>query len=158
MSDGDAGPVVVQFATGRAGRPAPATLRRWALSALAASGRAGALTLRVVDADEGAALNRTWRGKRGPTNVLSFPLETPPGVPEPQLGDIVICAPVVEREAAAQGKARTAHWAHMVVHGVLHLVGHDHQEPRAAAAMERLEIDLLAQLGYPDPYHDRSFP
>ncbi len=149
-----AGPVAVQFATGRAGRPAPATLRRWALVVLDAVGRAGAVTLRVVDSDEGAELNRAWRGKRGPTNVLSFPLEAPPGAPEPQLGDVVICAPVVEREAAAQGKPPAAHWAHMVVHGLLHLAGHDHQHSREAAAMERLEIDLLAQLGYPNPYHD----
>lgn len=154
MSRDPAGPVAVQFATGRAGRPAPATLRRWALAVLAAVGRTGAVTLRVVDAEEGAALNRAWRGKRRPTNVLSFPLEAPPGAPEPQLGDVVICAPVVEDEAAAQDKPTAAHWAHMVVHGLLHLAGHDHQRAREAAAMERLEIDLLAQLGYPNPYHD----
>ena len=154
MSGAPAGPVAIQFATARAGRPAPATLRRWALAVLARTGREGAVTLRVVDAEEGAGLNRAWRGKRAPTNVLSFPLETPPGAPEPQLGDVVICAPVVEREAIAQHKPPAAHWAHMVVHGLLHLAGHDHQTAREAAAMERLEIDLLAQLGYPNPYHD----
>ncbi len=148
------GPVAIQFATSRAGRPAPATLRRWALAVLAMTGTPGAVTLRVVDADEGAALNRAWRGKRKPTNVLSFPLATPPGVPVPQLGDIVVCAPVVEREANEQGKPVRAHWAHMMVHGLLHLAGHDHQATDEAVAMERLEIDLLAQLGYPNPYHD----
>ena len=152
MSRAAASPVAVQFATGRAGRPAPATLRRWAEAALAATGAGGAVTLRVVDAGEGAALNRTWRGKRGPTNVLSFPLDTPPGLPQPQLGDIVVCAPVVEREARAQGKPAAAHWAHMVVHGVLHLAGHDHQRSRETARMERLEIAVLGQLGYPNPY------
>ena len=154
MTSARSGPVAIQFATGRAGRPAPATLRRWALAALAMTGSPGAVTLRVVDADEGAELNRVWRGKRKPTNVLSFPLATPPGVPEPQLGDIVVCAPVVEREADEQGKPVRAHWAHMVVHGLLHLAGHDHQATDEAMAMERLEIDLLAQLGYPNPYHD----
>ncbi len=154
MSGMISGPVAVQFATGRAGCPAPATLRRWALSVLTRTGRPGAVTLRVVGVDEGAELNRTWRGKRGPTNVLSFPLEAPPGAPEPQLGDIVVCAPVIEREAAEQGKPIAAHWAHMVVHGLLHLAGHDHQAVNEATTMERLEIDLLAQLGYPDPYHD----
>ena len=154
MRNARPGPVAIQFATSRAGRPAPATLRRWALAVLAMTGTPGAVTLRVVDADEGAALNRAWRGKRKPTNVLSFPLSTPPGVPEPQLGDIVVCAPVVEREANEQGKPVRAHWAHMMVHGLLHLAGHDHQATDEALAMERLEIDLLAQLGYPNPYHD----
>jgi probable rRNA maturation factor len=154
MKNARPGPVAIQFATGRAGRPAPATLRRWALAALAMTDRPGAVTLRVVDADEGTELNRVWRGKRKPTNVLSFPLATPAGVPEPQLGDIVICAPVVEREANEQGKPVRAHWAHMVVHGLLHLAGHDHQATDEAMAMERLEIDLLAQLGYPNPYQD----
>ncbi|MDX1594184.1 MAG: rRNA maturation RNase YbeY [Gammaproteobacteria bacterium] len=158
MDERRPGPVTIQFATGRAGRPAPATLRRWACSVLEAIGRDGAVTLRVVDEGEGGELNRAWRGRRGPTNVLSFPLATPPGLPLPQLGDVVICAPVIEREAAEQGKPAAAHWAHMVVHGLLHLAGHDHQEAGDAAAMERLEIDLLAQLGYPDPYDDRPSP
>jgi probable rRNA maturation factor len=152
MSAAPAGPVAVQFATARAGRPAPATLRRWALATLAATGSPGAVTLRVVDAGEGAELNRSWRGRHGPTNVLSFPLAAPPGAPEAQLGDLVLCAPVIEREAAEQGKPVAAHWAHMVVHGLLHLAGHDHQQARAAAAMERLEVDLLARLGYSNPY------
>jgi len=144
--------VAVQFATGRAGRPSPVSLRRWAEAALAAVGAAGEVTLRVVDAEEGAALNGAWRDRPGPTNVLSFPLPAPPGAPRPSLGDIVLCAPVIEREAAEQGKARAAHWAHMVVHGVLHLAGHDHVKPAAARRMESLEIALLGKLGYPDPY------
>jgi probable rRNA maturation factor len=154
MSGSRPGPVAIQFATGRAGRPAATTLRRWAETTLAAAGADGAVTLRVVDADEGAELNRAWRDREGPTNVLSFPLDTPPGLPQPQLGDVVICAPVVEQEAAGQGKQPRAHWAHMVVHGLLHLAGHDHQAPRETARMERLEIALLGQLGYPNPYDD----
>ena len=111
MNGSRPGPVTVQFATSRARCPAPATLRRWALAVLARLGTPGAVTLRVVDAEEGAELNSAWRDRAGPTNVLSFPLDTPPGIPEPQLGDIVICAPVVEREAVAQGKPAAAHWA-----------------------------------------------
>ena len=148
--------VAVQYATARRGRPSGARLRRWAEAVLADQGADGALTLRLVDRAEGADLNATWRGASGPTNVLSFPLDAPPGAPERLLGDIVLCAPVVEAEATAQGKPLAAHWAHMVVHGVLHLLGHDHVEEAAAARMERLEIALLGQLGYPDPYGDTS--
>ncbi|HEY5791387.1 MAG TPA: rRNA maturation RNase YbeY [Gammaproteobacteria bacterium] len=151
-----ASPVAVQFAAARAGRPAAARLRRWAEHVLQAEGARGELTLRVVEAAEGAELNATWRGKRGATNVLSFPLDAPPGAPQRWLGDVVLCAPVVEREAAEQGKPLAAHWAHMVVHGVLHLLGHDHLEAAQAARMESLEIALLGQLGYPDPYRDRT--
>jgi len=146
--------VTVQFATGRAGLPSARRLRRWAEAVLADRDADGELTLRLVGAEEGAELNATWRGRSGPTNVLSFPLEAPPGVPQKLLGDIVICAPVIEREAAEQGKAVAAHWAHMVVHGVLHLLGYDHVDSRVAVPMERLEIALLDQLGYPDPYGD----
>ena len=95
---------------------------------------------------------RFWRGKQGPTNVLSFALTLPPGVDANELGDVVVCAPVVAREAAQQDKPPAAHWAHMVVHGVLHLVGHDHKLAPDAQRMETLETEILARLGFPDPY------
>jgi len=110
------------------------------------------LTIRIVDEAEGSELNSRWREKSGPTNVLSFPAEPMPGAPDDTLGDIVICAPVVAREAAEQGKLFEAHWAHLTIHGVLHLRGYDHQTDAEAAEMEALETQLLKQLEYPDPY------
>lgn len=110
------------------------------------------LLLRYVDAEESRALNRTYRGRDKPTNVLSFPFELPPGVDDSHLGDLVICVPVVEAEAEAQGKSIEAHHAHMVVHGLLHLQGHDHESDDEAARMESLEIEILRQLGYDNPY------
>lgn len=128
-----------------AGIPTATSLRLWAE---AARGRKrGEITLRLVDSAESQTLNRDYRGKDKPTNVLSFPM----GEPD-YLGDIVICAPVVAAEAVEQGKAARAHWAHMVVHGVLHLLGHDHIDDGEAATMEALERKLLARLGFPDPY------
>ena len=100
------------------------------------------------------ALNRDYRGKDCPTNVLSFPMELPEEFNMPMLGDLVICAPVVAREAEEQGKSPESHWAHMVVHGVLHLQGYDHQNSAEAEEMESLERRILAGLGYPDPYGD----
>ncbi len=110
------------------------------------------VVVRIVAAAESRELNHSYRGKDRPTNVLSFPFEDPPGVSTRVLGDIVICADVVEREAAEQGKPLEAHYAHMVVHGVLHLCGHDHQEPAEAERMESLERELMARFGYADPY------
>ena len=108
----------------------------------------------VVAAEESAELNSRYRGKNGPTNVLSFPAEAPAAAVDELLpfGDVVICADVVEREAREQGKAPAAHWAHMVVHGVLHLQGYDHEKLRDASIMEAREQALLAALGFPDPY------
>jgi probable rRNA maturation factor len=145
--------VAVQNATAEVGVPSAARLKRWALVALGAKAR-GELTLRVVDDDESAALNSRYRGKSGPTNVLSFRAESPAGRSAELLpiGDVVICAGVVAREAREQGKPLTAHWAHMVVHGTLHLQGYDHDTERDAAAMEARERVLLADLGFPDPY------
>ena len=97
-------------------------------------------------------MNSRFRAKDRPTNVLSFPYERMPGMPVHHVGDLVICAPVVEREAAEQHKAVEAHWAHMVVHGVLHLQGFDHTDDNEAARMEELETDILAALGFPAPY------
>lgn len=128
-------------------------IRRWARAALAGVRRRQVgLTVRIVGEREGAALNRRYRGRRGATNVLSFPFEEPPGLRTGQLGDLVVCAPVVAREARTVGKPAPAHWAHMVVHGVLHLRGYDHKTAQEARRMERLERRILAQLGFADPY------
>lgn len=110
------------------------------------------LSVRVVDENEIADLNQQYRQKAGPTNVLSFPFEDPPGVESDELGDVIICAPVVHREAAEQGKSETAHWAHMVVHGVLHLCGYDHINDADAETMEDRETMILTGLGFPAPY------
>ena len=110
------------------------------------------LAIRVTNIEESAELNERYRHKTGPTNVLSFPFEDPPGIVTEILGDLVICAPVVQREADEQGKLQEAHWAHMLVHGVLHLCGYDHIDASEADEMEKLETAILAGLGYPPPY------
>lgn len=145
----------LQIALDLPGLPNEADFRRWAEAALVGAGyqKDAELTLRVVNAAESTALNKTYRHKQGPTNVLSFPFEAPPEVDSRLLGDIVICAPVVLREAVSQDKTPEAHWAHMVAHGVLHLLGYDHDETQAEA-MESLEIRILTDLGYTDPYGD----
>lgn len=149
----------VQQAVDLAGLPDAEQLRRWAEAALLVSDDERELTVRIVDESESAALNAAYRHKQGPTNVLSFPFEAPiPEVDTGLLGDVVLCAPVVAREAASRGKSPEAHWAHLVVHGVLHLQGHDHQQAEQALAMERLEIRILNELGYPDPYGDDALP
>ncbi len=144
--------VSVSYGLPRAGLPAAASFRKWA--AAAAQGRIlrADLAIRLVDTKEGRSLNRHYRGKDYPTNVLSFPAELPEGVNLPLLGDLVICAPVVAKEAAEQGKPLNAHYAHLTVHGVLHLLGLDHDDEREAEAMERLEREILADLGVADPY------
>jgi len=150
--------VAVGYALPRAGIPAAASFRKWVAAALAGRIREADLAIRIVDSEEGRALNRHYRGKDYATNVLSFPAELPEGLPKgvkfPLLGDLVICAPVVAREADAQGKSRNAHYAHLTIHGCLHLLGMDHIDPREAEAMEQLERDILAGLGVPDPYQD----
>lgn len=125
--------------------PAAGRLRAWARAAL--GGQRGDVTLRIVGSRESRALNRRFRGKDKPTNVLSFPYDAPG-----ELGDLVICAPVVRHEARAQGKVAAAHWAHMVVHGILHLRGMDHIRPRDAKMMESRERAILGQMSFPDPY------
>jgi probable rRNA maturation factor len=110
------------------------------------------LTLRLVDRSESRELNARFRGKDQPTNVLSFPADLPPGIDIPLLGDIVICAPLVEEEARTQDKPLQEHWAHLVIHGILHLLGYDHQVEQDAIEMERIEVELLASLGIGNPY------
>lgn len=140
----------VQYACHSTGLPLRPQLRRWARAALDVDGkRGGQITVRLVDEEEGQALNREYRGKDYATNVLSFPYELAPRV----WGDLVLCAPVVQREAAAQNKPLEAHFAHLIVHGMLHLQGYDHEQSEdEARQMESQERELLAALGYPNPY------
>jgi probable rRNA maturation factor len=148
--------VHVSYGLPRKGLPAAASVRRWVEAALAGQRRAIELAVRYVDSDEGRALNRDYRGKDYATNVLSFPVELPSGVRSPLLGDLVICAPVVTLEALGQDKPLAHHHAHLVVHGVLHLLGMDHERSEAEAeAMEARERTILARLGIPDPYAER---
>lgn len=150
--------VSVSYAAPRGGLPAAVSFRRWVAAALASRILEADLAIRIVDAKEGRALNRHYRGSDYATNVLSFPadiadgVKLPKGVKLPLLGDIVLCAPVVAREAKEQGKALPAHYAHLTVHGVLHLLGWDHQDTREADCMEALEREILAGLGVDDPY------
>ena len=148
----------VQYAVRDERTPPESAFRHWADAALSDREGPAAVTIRVVDEDESRTLNREYRDRDRPTNVLSFPFEAPPGVPAEEtghlLGDLVICAAVVEREAAEQGKSPAAHWAHMVVHGVLHLCGHDHQTEAEAEVMEARERAILERLGFGDPYDE----
>jgi probable rRNA maturation factor len=151
--------VETQFAARRPWTPGAATLRRWASAAHAsaagatlARGARPRICIRVVGNTESRRLNRVFRGKDAPTNVLSFPASVQERACDGALGDLAICAPVVAREARSQGKALAAHWAHMVVHGVLHLLGHDHRRQREARRMERLEVEILQSFGYQNPY------
>lgn len=136
--------LTLQAAARAARAPTAAQLRRWARAALA---RPAQVTVRIVGATEARRLNRRYRGRDCATNVLSFAYGS-----LPLRGDIVLCAPVIRREARAQGKPVEAHFAHLTVHGLLHLQGHDHDSARAAKRMETREIKILAKLGYPDPY------
>lgn len=146
--------VHLSYAVPRRGIPSAASFRGWAEAALAGARhrRAAELSVRIVGAREGRELNRRYRGRDYATNVLSFPVELPPGVQAPLLGDIAICANVVAREAREQGKSVRDHYAHLAVHGVLHLLGFDHQNEREATRMELLETRVLAGLGIADPY------
>ena len=137
--------LAVQYACRREGLPLRADFVRWARAALTDSGQ---VAIRLVDEDEGRRLNKAYRGKGHATNVLSFPYETEPLL----MGDLVICPTVVAREAAEQGKPLAAHYAHLTVHGMLHLRGWDHENEGDAQTMEDEERKILAALGYPDPY------
>lgn len=135
--------------------PAARELERWISAALNNQQlKEAEVSLYIVDEAESQTLNNQYRGKDHPTNVLSFPADIPEEVGVPLLGDLVICAPVVEREAQEQGKTLAAHWAHMLVHGSLHLLGFDHIENNEADEMEALETEIITGLGYPAPYQE----
>jgi len=143
----------VQYASQEPDLPHRSLLTTWVNSALETEDKFDAeLTIRIVDESEAKQLNKRWRQRPFPTNVLSFPFECPPGVDIPLLGDIVICAPLVAREAAEQQKSPYAHWAHLIIHGTLHLLGYDHISDQDAQIMENLEVQILHDLGYPNPY------
>lgn len=132
--------------------PTEEQIVQWATAAVQPEGDEVEMTVRIVDEAESHELNLTYRGKDRPTNVLSFPFECPDEVELPLLGDLVICRQIVEREAAEQEKPLMAHWAHMVVHGSLHLLGYDHIEDEEAEEMESLETQIMQGLGFDDPY------
>ncbi|AAC21683.1 TPA: rRNA maturation RNase YbeY [Haemophilus influenzae] len=134
------------------GLPTEEQIVQWATGAVQPEGNEVEMTVRIVDEAESHELNLTYRGKDRPTNVLSFPFECPDEVELPLLGDLVICRQVVEREASEQEKPLMAHWAHMVVHGSLHLLGYDHIEDDEAEEMESLETQIMQGLGFDDPY------
>jgi probable rRNA maturation factor len=135
----------VQYASSATGLPTRAQVRRWVRAALEGD---AAVTVRFVGSIEGRALNAEYRGKDYATNVLTFVYDDE----SPRAGDLVLCAPVVRKEADAQGKTLAAHCAHLVVHGMLHLQGYDHERAADAALMEAQESAILAGLGFPDPY------
>ncbi len=147
--------VRVSYGLPRRGVPGPASFRNWTAAALGTRREEAEVSIRVVDADEGRSLNLRYRHKDYPTNVLSFVAAYPDGVGADLLGDLVICAPVVAREAREQEKPLDHHYAHLTVHGVLHLLGFDHETVAEARAMEAVERQVLDQLGVPDPYSER---
>jgi len=150
----------VQRATISANIPADDAFNRWVEAVLEDKPCQYVLTVRVVDEAEARQYNREYRDKDYATNILSFPAVLPEGLPaeirQSELGDLLICAPVVTREAVMQARSVNDHWAHLTIHGVLHLLGYDHEETEEAAAMELLEIEILAKLGISDPYLDRA--
>jgi probable rRNA maturation factor len=148
-------PIDVSVAEGMRRVPRRADLRRWIEAAAAAAGVAGAVSVRIMGEAEMRDLNSRYRGRDKATNVLSFPADAAAAGPR-LLGDLALCAPVVEREAAEQGKAIADHYAHLVVHGILHLAGFDHENDADAAVMEAKEIAVLAALGIADPYGARE--
>ena len=146
------GTIELQLACPLPTEPTPHEIESWVANVTRALELTGDVCVRVIDEQESRALNLRYRDHDDPTNVLSFPVKLPPGVETVVLGDLAICAPVVEREAREQRKEPKAHWAHMVVHGMLHLAGYDHEMASDAAAMEALEIELLSAMGFADPY------
>jgi probable rRNA maturation factor len=151
--------VSVHYGLPRAGLPAAVSFRKWVAAALDSRIREADLAIRIVGTKEGRALNRHYRGKDYATNVLSFPAELPEGLPAgvrlPLLGDLVLCAPVIAKEAREQKKPLAAHYAHMTVHGALHLLGWDHEDDCDAECMEKLEREILADMDIADPYLQR---
>ena len=137
--------MAVQYASDSDGLPSEKQFRKWARATLRVDTEA---TLRIVDEEEGRMLNRDYRGKDYATNVLTFPLAEEPWL----IGDIILCAPVVEKEAREQGISLEAHYAHLTIHGILHMHGYDHEEEAQAELMESIESATMTQLGYSDPY------
>lgn len=146
--------IFIQLAVDKAQAPKLSLLRKWAKTTLAKQIKAAEIAIRIVDVNEMTTLNATYRHKNGPTNVLSFPfaISEEIDIDIPILGDIVICADIVNQEAKEQGKLTEAHWAHMIVHGIFHLLGYDHETDEEATAMETLEIDIMHTLGFNNPY------
>lgn len=144
--------------TDTAGLPTENAFQRWLEAVLPLFQPEAEVTVRLVDEVESQELNLTYRGMDKPTNVLSFPFEAPPEIELSLLGDLIICRQVVEREAHEQEKTLDAHWAHMVVHGSLHLLGYDHIDDDEAEEMESLETEIMLKLGYPDPYISEKVP
>lgn len=144
----------IQIASNIKTLPHPSQFREWISAVLSDKLHDAELTIRIVDKEESAELNRNYRKKFGPTNVLSFPANVDPKFDLTLLGDIVICAPIVEQQALDHNKELLAHWAHMVVHGALHLLGYDHIDDEDAKIMEEIETKILVQLGYAPPYGD----
>ncbi|CAM3724980.1 rRNA maturation RNase YbeY [Rheinheimera salexigens] len=142
----------LQLATAQEDLPTQADIQLWLQTAIQPFQQHAEVTVRIVDNAESQQLNLQYRGKDKPTNVLSFPFQCPPGIELSLLGDLVISAPVVAAEASEQGKSLTAHWAHMIIHGSLHLLGFDHINDTEAEEMEAEEILLLQQLGFTNPY------
>lgn len=145
--------VQLQIASEEPQLPHQSDFETWINTALNNHRDTAEINVRIVDIPESQALNKQYRHKDKPTNVLSFHCELPEGVSLPILGDLVICAPVVVAEAKQQAKSPIAHWAHLTIHGVLHLLGYDHESETEAGIMENLEIKLLKQLGYDNPYY-----
>ena len=142
----------IQRATTSKTTPADEEFQKWVKAALSGIRNEAVLAIRIVDSEEGQQINRRYRDKDYTTNVLSFPADLPTGIADAQLGDLLICAPVVANEAREQGKRETDHWAHLTVHGVLHLLGYDHENDADAGVMESLEIKILNGLGISNPY------
>jgi len=153
---GNAQRIEVQYAISSDGLPGEDSIRSWVMDALQSDADTAELVVRIVDVAEITALNLQYRGKDSATNVLSFPYDGLPGVVSDLLGDVVVCAPVVSNESVAQGKSLESHWAHLVMHGVLHLRGYTHDEKEHAGKMEALEQQLMVAAGFPDPYQCES--
>jgi probable rRNA maturation factor len=144
--------VDIQIASEDDDHPPPVYFEKWVKAAIASRQDDVELTVRIVDEEESRHLNNSYRGINKPTNVLSFPAELPDHIDIPLLGDLVICAPIVAKEAVEQNKPALSHWAHMVIHGTLHLLGYDHIDDSDAEKMEAFEIEILASLEIPNPY------